>query len=502
LSGAGQQQEEGEPLDPDLERMRELGHDVVDRVVERWAGLRERPANRPGTREAMEERLREPVPEEGADAEEALSAFWEDVEPFAGATNHARFLAFIPSSPSFGSLLGSWLMAGCNFFQGTWIESPGPSEVELVVLDWLKESVGYPGEARGLLTSGGSAANLMGLAAARNRTLGTEPGGGVAYCSDQAHSAVDRAFRILGVPEERVRKLPSDARYRLDPDAVEEAVRRDRERGLRPFCVVASAGTTNTGAVDPLDEVADLCRRRDLWMHVDGAYGAAAAVTDWGRERLSGLERADSLVLDPHKWMYVGYETGCLLVRDGEGLYDAFHVLPDYLKDAEAERGEVNFADYGVQLTREARALRVWMSLKMHGMDAVRREIGRTRDLARRAESEIEARPELELMSRASMGVVCFRHAGPDGGEGRADGAPRDGRDARPLAAARREDPDLDRWNERIVKRIQEEGAFMVSSTRLHGRYVIRICPLNYRTTAGDVEDFLDEVARLGRELS
>ncbi len=507
MSGAGPEGD-GEPLDPELERMRELGHRVVDRIVERWANLRDRPANRPGSRDEMEERLREPVPEEGGDAEDALASFWEDVEPFAGATNHARFMAFIPSSPSFGSVLGDWLVAGCNFFQGTWIESPGPSQVELVVLDWLKEAVGYPGRARGLLTSGGSAANLMGLAAAREHALGTDPRRGVAYTSDQAHSAVDRALRILGVPEERLRRLPSDDDYRLDPETVEQAVRRDRERGLEPFCVVASAGTTNTGAVDPLDEVADLCRRRELWMHVDGAYGAAAAVTGWGRERLSGMERADSLVLDPHKWMYVGYETGCLLVRDGEALYDAFHVLPDYLKDVEAERGEVNFADYGVQLTREARALRVWMSLKTHGLDAVRREIDRTRRLAEHAEREVRERPELELMSRASMGVVCFRWAGPESGNGNETGNGAGGgtgrageSDGAPLAARTRDDHRIDARNERIVKRMQEEGTFMVSSTRLHDRYVIRLCPLNHRTTAGDVDDLLDEVVRLGREI-
>lgn len=514
MSGAGAEGD-GEPMDLELERMRELGHRVVDRVVERWANLRERPTARPGSREEMEERLREPAPEEGGDPEEALAAFWEDVEPFAGATNHPRFMAFIPSSPSFGSLLGDWLTAGCNFFQGTWIESPGPSQVELVVLDWIKEAVGYPGGARGLLTSGGSAANLMGLAAAREHVLGTDPDGGVAYCSDQAHSAVDRALRVLGVPEDRVRRIPSDEAYRLDPDAVEEAVRRDRERGLRPFCVVATAGTTNTGAVDPLEEIAELCRRQGLWMHVDGAYGAAAAMTERGRERLSGLERADSLVLDPHKWMYVGYETGCLLVRDGEALYDAFHVLPDYLKDVEAERGEVNFADYGVQLTREARAIRVWTSLKTHGLEAVRGEIERTCRLAGRAEGWVRERPELELMSRASMGVVCFRHAGPEAaraGRGGAEPPPADdtagagedsaGAGEEPLAARSRDDPELDAFNEEIVERSQEEGRFMVSSTRLHGRYVIRLCPLNHRTGAGDVEDLLDEVVRLGRELS
>lgn len=476
------------PLELSREEMRRLGHAMVDRVVERWAELRDARVSGVAGRDETEERLREPLPEKGRPADEVLDDFWEDVEPLAGKIDHPRFFAFIPSSPTFGSVLGDWLATGCNFFQGTWIESPGPSQVELVVLDWLKEGLGYPGEADGTFTSGGSAANLMGLAAAREDRLGGVPGDGVAYCSDQTHTAVDRALRILGFPGGRLRRLPSDDDWRLDPGAVAEAVERDRGRGLEPFCVVASAGTTNTGAVDPLPELADLCREEGLWLHVDGAYGAFARLAGGASElgareaaKLEGLERADSLVLDPHKWLYVGYEAGCVLVRRTGALPEAFHVLPDYLQDTATQTGEVNFADYGLQLTRRARAIKVWTSLGIHGAEAVREEVDRTLALARHAERRVREHPELELAAPASLGITCFRWRGD---------------------AASGADTRLDRINRAAVERIQDGERFMVSSTRLDGRYVIRLCTMNYRTGRSDVDAVLDEVARVASAVA
>jgi glutamate/tyrosine decarboxylase-like PLP-dependent enzyme len=306
-----------------------------------------------------------------------------------------------------------------------------------------------------------------------------------AYTSDQTHTAVSRALRILGFPEANLRRLPSDAEWRLDTDALADAVRADREVGLAPFCVIATTGTTNTGAVDPLHELADFCEREDLWLHVDGAYGAIARLSPTCEPLLSGLERADSLVLDPHKWLYVGYEAGCLFVRDRSALETAFRVLPDYLQDTDVHEGEVNFGDRGVQLSRAARGIKLWLSLKTHGFAAVVRAIERTIQLAVYAEERIRARPALEVVAPASLGIVCFRH--------RAPGAP-DG-------AGAADNERLNAHNETIVRTIQTEGRFMISSTLLDGTYVIRLCPLNYRTEPSDIDALLREVETVGERM-
>jgi aromatic-L-amino-acid decarboxylase len=463
----------------DPETMRRLGHAVVDRVVDRWAGLAGSPVGRTANRAEMERRLRDPLPRSGEPIEPLLERYWADIEPFSLKADHPRFFAFIPSSPTFASVLGDWLATGCSVFQGTWLESAGPSEVELVVLDWIKECVAYPAGAEGLLTSGGSAANLMGLAAAREDLLDGRPEG-VAYLSDQAHTAVDRALRILGFPPESIRRLPADADFRLRTADVRDAIAEDRSRGRRPFCVVATAGTTSTGAVDPLPGLADLCAEEGLWLHVDGAYGAFARVTERGRRKLEGLERADSLVLDPHKWMYVGFEAGCVLVRRPGILSSTFHVLPDYLQDTAARSGEVNFADLGLQLTRQARAIKLWLSMKHHGLASLTSAVDRTQDLAELAGQRVEAEPDLELVAPPSLGIVVFRFVGDSG----------------------LPDAELDERNEAIVAALLEGGRSVLSSTRVRDRYVLRMCPLNYRTSAADVDALLDEVLRLGRAAS
>ncbi len=460
--------------------MRRLGYEVVDRIVERWQNLPESRTAQLATRVEMEARLREPLPWEGEDIESIMGRFWRDVEPFAGKIDHPRFFAFIPSSPTFASVLGDWLASGCNFFQGTWIESAGPSEVELVVLEWLKEGLGLADEASGVLTSGGSVANLIGLAVARHEKVRGEIARGTAYTSDQTHTAVSRALRILGFPEANLRRLPSDAGWRLDMEALEAAVRADRESGLAPFCVIATTGTTNTGAVDPLHDLADFCQRENLWLHVDGAYGAIARLSPTCEPLLSGLERADSLVLDPHKWLYVGYEAGCVFIRDRAALETAFRVLPDYLQDTDVHEGEVNFGDRGVQLSRAARGIKLWLSLKTHGFGAMVRAIERTIRLAAYAEERIDASPTLEVVARASLGIVCFRH--------RASGA----------SQAAPDNERLNAHNEGIVRTIQREGRFMISSTLLDGTYVIRLCPLNYRTEPSDIDALLREVEAVG----
>ena len=459
-------------LDADL--MRRLAHEMVDRVVDRWTGLRE---DRPwGTadRTYTEARLREAAPETGRDPDEVIERVLRDVLPYAGRIDHPRFFAFIPSSPTWPSFLAHMLTSGFNIFQGTWLESAGPSQVELVVLDWFREWLGMPATAGGLFTSGGSAATLNAMVAARHAA-----GNGdrlVLYESDQCHAAVDRAARICGFRADNLRHVPTDDRYRLDVEALARMVRRDRKEGRTPFMVSANAGATNTGAIDPLDAIADLCEREELWFHVDAAYGGFAVLDEGARRSLRGIERADSVVLDPHKWLFQPYETGCLMVRDPAVLRDVFRIMPEYMQDTDMSLEHVNFADRGLQLSRSFRALRVWMSVQMLGLEEFRVVIGRALELARRAEAHIRESAHLELLSPASLGVVCYR--------------------VRPLGMDR---PALDSLNREIQQEIVESGFAMVSSTRLQGDYALRLCILNYRSTWEDVRATLQRVEEIGR---
>jgi aromatic-L-amino-acid/L-tryptophan decarboxylase len=463
---------DGLELDP--ETMRELGYRVVDLLVERIASLDDARAWRGASRAEMESRLREPPPASPTDFDELLRRLSADVLPFTGHHDHPRFFGYIPSCPTWPGILGDFLASGVNIFQGTWLQSAGASTVELVVLDWFRQWVGYPGQASGVLVSGGSQANLTALACARETRAGGRTESAVVYVSTQGHSSVTRALRILGFRSEQVRALPVDDRFRLRPDALAAAIEQDVRRGRQPFLAVANAGATNTGAIDPLAELAAVCAERGVWLHVDAAYGGFAVLTERGRRWLAGLDQADSVTLDPHKWLYQPYECGCLIVREGPLLSQAFQIMPDYLQDTAVGGVEVNFADRGIQLTRAARALKLWLSLQYFGVDAFRAAIDRTLDLALEAERRIRASNELELLSPATLGVVCFRRrpAGID------------------------EEGTLERLNVDLDRRLAESGEGMVSSTRVDGRYALRLCVLNHRSGAKDVERVLGWLER------
>ena len=460
----------------DPEEMRRSGYLVVDAIVERWSRLAEGPPWGGATRDVTEPLLHGPPPEEGRDLDPLLDTVVRDVMPLAGRIDHPRFLAFVPSSPSWASVLASFLINGYNVFQGTWLESSGPSQIELTVTDWIREWLGYPEGAGGLFTSGGSAANLVALVTAREAA--GNPARGTVYVSDQTHGSVGRAARIAGIEPERVRVVPTDDACRIMPARLLDAVRDDRDAGLEPFCVVGNAGATNTGAIDPLPEIAEIARAERLWNHVDAAYGGFAVLDPATRPLLRGLELADSVTLDPHKWFFQPYETGCLMVRDVERLESAFRIMPDYLQDADWGRENVNFCDRGLQLTRAFRALRVWLAVQRYGLAAHRREIARAIVVARRVAARIDAEEELELLAPRSLAVVCFRYRG------------------RPKARG-----DLDELNREIQDRIVQSGVAMISSTRLRGRFSLRFCVLNARTTEDDVMVVVDRVLELGREL-
>jgi aromatic-L-amino-acid/L-tryptophan decarboxylase len=462
-----------DPLGLEADAMRTLGYRVVDMLVERLAALESGPVIRRATREEMEARLFEPAPEDPADFERLLERLTNDVLYFSSRTDHPGYLAFIPGSGTWPAALGDFIASAANVYAGSWMDGAGPTQLELTVLDWFKDWIGFPPEASGILTSGGSAANMSALACAREALLGPMSDRVVAYVSDQSHSSLARSARMLGFRPDQVRVLPSDEHFRMRPEALRHAMDADGASGRRPLFVSASAGATNTGAVDPLPELSEICRERGVWLHVDAAYGGFAALTERGRRWLAGIELADSVTLDPHKWLYMPFECGSLLVRQGERLREAFEITPDYLRDTQIARREVNFSDLGPQLTRMARAIKVWLSLEFFGVDAYRSAIDRCLDLAAEAERMIEATPKLELMSPQNLGVVCFRRIVPDV-------------DDEEIAA---------RVNAELMASLNMGGRAFISSTRLRGRYALRLCILNHATRAQDVRYVIEEIA-------
>jgi aromatic-L-amino-acid decarboxylase len=464
-------------LTPD--EMRRLAEAATDRLLGRLESLRADAPWRGASRAELEKLLREPAPEHGQDALAVLERAVRDVLPVAARVDHPRFLAFVPSAPTWPGVIADYLAAGFNTFQGTWLGSGGPSQVELVVIEWFRQWVGLPEGSGGLFTSGGSAAILDALVAAREAA--GSPERPAVILSDQTHSAFKRAARIVGVRQDGIVVVPSDQFFRLDPQALARAISSTRERGLAPIAVCANAGTTNTGAVDPLAAIADVCTREKVWMHVDAAYGGFAVLTDQGRRLLAGIERADSISLDAHKWLFQPFEAGCLLVRDVATLTRAFAVDADYLQDTKLGLEHVNFADRGYQLTRSFRALKVWMSIQTFGLARFRAAIAGAVQLAESAGELVATTAGLELLSAPSLGVLCFRHqpAGEEWTESR-----------------------IQALNEAIQGRIIESGLAMISSTRLGGRYALRLCILSHQTTWEDVREIILRIAAVGREVA
>jgi len=466
-------------LDLSRDEMRSLGYRVVDLLVDHFAEGDEGDLGASPSRTDLEARLREDLPEEETDPHAVLDQVEDDVLPNTMRVDHPRFFGFVPGPNNFIGVLADALAAGFNVFSGTWISGAAAAQVELVVIDWLRELCGLPETAGGLFTSGGSMANVTALAAARHAVLDDDVTNVVAYCSDQTHTSVDRALRLLGFGPDQLRRLSSDDRFRLDPAALREAIAMDRAEGRRPFCVIANAGTTNTGAVDPLPALAEVADAEDLWLHVDGAYGAPAVVCERGQRRLAGLDCADSLTMDPHKWLFQPFEIGGVLVRDERHLRRAFRLEAEYLEDAVGEADEVNFSASGIQLTRSFRALKLWMTLKVFGRKHVAAAVQRGFERAEQADRLLRDRPEWTVVTPAQMGIVTFRCA-PDGWA----------------------DDRVDTLTRRLASAINEEGDIFLTKTVLDGRPVLRLCPINPRTTADDIQETIDRLDALRRTSS
>lgn len=476
-----------ESLDPDdWGAMRALAHRAVDDAMDYLEQVRERPVWRP-TPEHVAAQFARPLPKEPEGAERAYAQFRELVLPYQLGNTHPRFWSwYMGAGTPFGAvadLLASTLnpnMGGGNHVGNL---------VERQVIDWCKEIVGFPATGSGLLVSGGSMANFVGLTVARNVHAGvdvrTKGVGAIAkplvfYASTEVHSCVQRSIEVLGLGSDWLRQVPVDSNYRIDISALKVMVAQDRAAGRVPACVIGNAGTINTGAIDDLAAIADLCAQEKLWFHVDGAIGAVVGLSAEHAPLVHGIERADSVAVDLHKWMQIPFEAGCALVRDRGAHYRAFTLTPDYLEHQSRglASGDLWFSDYGPQLSRGFRALKVWLSFKEHGLARYGRLIARNIALAEELARIVRGNPHLELMGMGNLNIVCLRF-NPGGVDEKA----------------------LDALNEELLLRLHESGIAAPSYTKLNGKYCLRVALVNHRTKSEDLRVFVDAALRMGNDL-
>ena len=464
---------------PELKQPTEAEFVHAGDVIVRWtarhlATLGEQSIGRTGTPAALRELFPPEAPEQGRAFDELFADIRENLFPHAFRNNHPRFLAFIPCWPSAESVLGEWLTAATNFYGGIWMEGSGPAHLETTVLGWFRDWLGLPESTRGVLTAGGSEANLTALVVARESLPPEARERSVIYLSAARHWSVDKALRVMGHPASRVRHVPVDETFLFDIPALREAIQRDRQAGLHPWAVVGNAGATNTGAIDPLEALAGVAAENGLWLHVDAAYGWSGVLDPDEKPALSGIERADSVTLDPHKWFAQPYESGCLLVREGRRLPETFADRPDYLEDAAPVGEETNYSDHGLSLSRRFRAFKIWFAVQSLGVGWHRQLITHGCRLARYAEERLRSRPEFELQSPRHLSILCFRYHRP--------GVNR----------------DWDALNRRLLAELRESGVGFLSSTKLRGQLAIRMCFVSGRTTPADVDLLLDFLAGAG----
>jgi len=454
-------------LEPDAEQRRSLGEQALAHALAYWDQVETAPSNRPWS-EVFSERLDPEFADEGRDVEEVLDYVGACIDAPGFATTSPRFMAYIPGGGVPYSALGDMLAATSNKYSGFASASPGAVRIENACTQWLASVIGYPEDSAGTLTSGGSIANLTAVVAAREAR--DPDGGGAVYVTRFAHYCIDKALHIAGRGRSPKRVIATDEKLRMSVEALEEALEEDHRSGMRPWLVIASAGTVDTGAIDPLPEIADLCARYGAWLHVDGAYGGLFALCDEGRAKLRGIERADSVALDPHKTLFLPYGTGAALVRDGRLLQDAFSASADYIRPlGESEVGP-SPADLSPELTRHFRALRLWLPLQIAGISAFRAAQAEKLALARHFHARLSGIDGFDAGAPPDLSVVAFRYLPQSG--------------------------DPDEFNERLMRHIQEEGRVMMSGTRIDGSYRLRCAILCFRTHIEHVDEAIDAVLR------
>ncbi|HYW42753.1 MAG TPA: aminotransferase class V-fold PLP-dependent enzyme [Bryobacteraceae bacterium] len=464
-----------------------LGRAALERLAAFYESLPGRPVFVPTTSAALREQLDERLPQSGSDFSALLDTLENVVVRYNRQSAHPRLFGYLCSPGTPVNAVAAMLQAAWNINVTCWRSAPSATEMEHVTINWLKEMLGYPAEAVGVLTSGGSMANFAGLAAARSaKAPGNVVRDGLAatgrrmclYVSEEGHFSVRKAAGMLGIGEANVREVATNERLEIDLAALEQAVRQDLAAGHLPFCVVANAGTTATGAFDPIGALGALARRYDLWLHVDAAYGGFAALAPSARPLFARIAEADSIALDPHKWLYLPMGSGSVLYKDAEWARAAFGHDADYIRRIGLERDEAfAFWDYGPELSRPFRALDLWLLFKYAGAQRLGEAVEGNIACARYFESLVAAADDFEMLAPAGLSIFCFRCA-PRGFTG-----------------------DLNALNERILVELQRAGGSYLSNAKIRGKFALRGCVLNYRTTPRDMEILLEDVRRAARAV-
>ncbi|AWX45253.1 Aromatic-L-amino-acid decarboxylase [Flagellimonas maritima] len=453
------------------EEMKTYGHQVINAIVAHFQTQDSELPVAMGSREEMDSLFLEEAPEEGSAPIDVLNFVLENVMTKSTNLSHPKSYSFVPGPSNFVSVMADSLATGYNIFSGGWVASPAAAELEIITIQWLLKMFGFPQKkGGGIFTSGGSMANLTALTTARRIKCGEDFSKAIIYLSDQAHSSNIKAIRVLGFKKEQIRIIPTDIEFKFSINKLKNCIAKDRLKGLLPFCLIATSGTTNTGTVDQLSELAKICKKEDIWFHIDGAYGAAAILSKKGKQMMKGIEKADSLTVDPHKWFFQPYEMGCLLVRNHKHLSHTFTEKPEYLRDIEGNTSEINFYDHGIQLTRRFRALKFYMSIKTFGLQEFRNAITYNIDLAEKVEKILRASKTWEVIFPATLAIINFRY--------------------NPIGKNCTE-KQLDAMNQYISEKVVTSRKALLVTTLLHGQVVLRMCLINPRTTIDDVKETL-----------
>lgn len=467
-------------LDP--ERFRALGYRAIDMIAEQLASLPDGPTRRPVPTDIRHGLELQPIPEHGADPFTLLDRVEDEVLAYPMGNPSPRFFAWVNSTPSHIGILGDMIASAISPSAAGGDQAA--TYVERAALTWIKEMLGFPQDAQGLLVSGGSMANLTCLAVMRHvmseggvreNGMMNEPAPMVIYTSQHGHSCIEKAVHMLGIGSRNLRTIPLDSQYRMDVDALREAIAADRAAGLRPVCVAASAGTTNTGAIDALDEIADVCEAEGLWFHIDGAYGGFGVLADQTGGLYAGMDRADSIAVDPHKWLYIPVECGCAIVRNGTAMRETFSLVPAYLQE---DRAEPWFSEYGLQQTRGFRALKVWLTIQHFGLEGYRELITNDINTAYDLRRKLYARDDFEVVTAGPLSVTCFRFVPA--------GVPED---------------QLDTLQRQVVEWTNASARAFITTTMIDGKVVIRACHVNFRTTPADLDILLDTLVEAGQHV-